>query len=315
MDSLPEWTMPILEELAVLVEDAPAPGSTSPGTTLLGLYRGIPVTAHGGRVAGSMPGTITLYRLPILGVCARREDVSAARVQGARPRGRPRDGDRGGRIARTRLVLGTVVVGVDPRARVSGPRSGPAGLASSLRAHIGEPATRGKEMTVNDASSAEVPVNGLPRGVRLATAATLGLVAPILSALVILGGVTAVRVSGATVIRALRRRAHRRVGRATGGVAMGHRGSDRVRLDLRSCDRLVGSIDRVAWTRHARRPCPVGAAFRDRRWIGHGRRDGLRARGSHPQLARMAHAHRDSTPNGARVPSRRKSPWEWPSRC
>ena len=77
MDTLPEWTVPILEELAVLVEDAPKPGSTRPGATLLGLYRGIPVTAHGGRVPGSMPGTITLYRLPILAVCASREDVPA----------------------------------------------------------------------------------------------------------------------------------------------------------------------------------------------------------------------------------------------
>ncbi|NYI41804.1 metallopeptidase family protein [Demequina lutea] len=77
MDSLPDWTAPILQELAVLVEDAPAPGTTQPGTTLLGLYRGIPATAHGGRVAGSMPDTISLYRLPILSVCTRREDVPA----------------------------------------------------------------------------------------------------------------------------------------------------------------------------------------------------------------------------------------------
>ncbi len=76
MDALPEWTIPTLEEFAVLVEDAPAPGSTRPGTTLLGLYRGIPATAHGGRVPGSMPSTITLYRLPILAACASREDVA-----------------------------------------------------------------------------------------------------------------------------------------------------------------------------------------------------------------------------------------------
>lgn len=76
MDALPGWTVPTLEEIAVLVEDAPAPGTTRPGTTLLGLYRGIPVTAHGGRVPGSMPSTITLYRLPILAACASREDVA-----------------------------------------------------------------------------------------------------------------------------------------------------------------------------------------------------------------------------------------------
>jgi len=77
LDALPEWTAPILSEMAVLVEDAPAPGSTKPGTTLLGLYLGIPVTDYPGRAPGSIPGTITLYRLPILGACVRREDVSA----------------------------------------------------------------------------------------------------------------------------------------------------------------------------------------------------------------------------------------------
>jgi len=77
MDALPEWTVPTLEEIAVLVEDAPKPGSTRPGTTLLGVYRGIPVTAYGGRVPGSMPSTITLYRLPILAACASPENVPA----------------------------------------------------------------------------------------------------------------------------------------------------------------------------------------------------------------------------------------------
>lgn len=75
LDALPEWTVPTLAEIAVLVEDVPKPGATRPGSTLLGLYRGIPVTAHGGRVPGSMPSTITLYRLPILSACASREDV------------------------------------------------------------------------------------------------------------------------------------------------------------------------------------------------------------------------------------------------
>ena len=76
MDALPEWTMPMVGEMAVLVEDSPAPGSTKPGTTLLGLYRGIPVTSYPGRAPGSIPGTITLYRLPILAACASREDVA-----------------------------------------------------------------------------------------------------------------------------------------------------------------------------------------------------------------------------------------------
>jgi len=75
MDALPDWTAPILGEMAVLVEDVPPPGSTKPGTTLLGLYRGIPVTDYPGRAPGSIPGTITLYRVPLLNACTRREDV------------------------------------------------------------------------------------------------------------------------------------------------------------------------------------------------------------------------------------------------
>jgi predicted Zn-dependent protease with MMP-like domain len=75
MDSLPEWTAPILGKMAVLVEDEPPPVNTEPGTTLLGLYRGVPVTDYPGRAPGSLPGTITLFRLPILGACARRADV------------------------------------------------------------------------------------------------------------------------------------------------------------------------------------------------------------------------------------------------
>lgn len=77
LDALPGWTAPVLEEIAVLVRDQPEPGATAPGTTLLGLFRGIPVTAHGGRVPGSVPSTITLYRLPILAACRAPEEVPA----------------------------------------------------------------------------------------------------------------------------------------------------------------------------------------------------------------------------------------------
>ncbi len=75
LDALPEWTVPFLEEIAVLVRDAPEPGTTRPGTTLLGQYRGIPLTVRGGRVPGSMPDTITLFRLPILASCRDADEV------------------------------------------------------------------------------------------------------------------------------------------------------------------------------------------------------------------------------------------------
>ncbi len=77
IDALPDWTVPFMEEIAVLVRDRPDPGTTRPGTTLLGLFRGIPSTAHGGRVPGSVPNTITLFRLPILATCRTVEEVPA----------------------------------------------------------------------------------------------------------------------------------------------------------------------------------------------------------------------------------------------
>lgn len=77
MDALPDWTAPFVEEIAVLVRDEPEPGTTRPGTTLLGLFRGIPLTATGGRVPGTIPSTITLYRLPILAACGSHEEVPA----------------------------------------------------------------------------------------------------------------------------------------------------------------------------------------------------------------------------------------------
>ena len=78
LDALPDWMTPLLAEIAVLVEDRPRPpGASPPGTTLLGLFRGVPITALGGRAPGSMPSTITLYRLPILRECDSVEDVAA----------------------------------------------------------------------------------------------------------------------------------------------------------------------------------------------------------------------------------------------
>ena len=76
MDSLPEWVMPILAEIAVLVEDAQPPEDERPGVLLLGLYRGVPRTTHYGRAPGTLPDTITLYRVPILAVCEHPEDVA-----------------------------------------------------------------------------------------------------------------------------------------------------------------------------------------------------------------------------------------------
>ena len=75
LDSLPDSVAAVLAETVVLVADEPAPGTVPGGVLLLGQYRGVPRTRHGGRVAGTLPDTITLYRLPILRVCASPEEV------------------------------------------------------------------------------------------------------------------------------------------------------------------------------------------------------------------------------------------------
>lgn len=69
LDALPEWVIPIVSEIAVLVEDEQPAAEAKPGVLCLGLFRGVPRTTAGGRVPGTLPDTITLYRVPILLVC------------------------------------------------------------------------------------------------------------------------------------------------------------------------------------------------------------------------------------------------------
>src|SRR6187549_3593211 len=77
LDALPDWTRPIVSEIAVLVEDHPRPDEAPRGGLLLGLFRGVPRTSYGGHPAGMLPDTITLYRIPILLVCDHPDDVPA----------------------------------------------------------------------------------------------------------------------------------------------------------------------------------------------------------------------------------------------
>lgn len=71
--NVPEKWKSRLSNLAVLVEDEPSAADRKDNRlqanqTLLGLYRGVPATKRGGYygVGGTLPDTITLYRLPIL---------------------------------------------------------------------------------------------------------------------------------------------------------------------------------------------------------------------------------------------------------
>jgi predicted Zn-dependent protease with MMP-like domain len=77
LDTLPDWVTSVVAEIAVLVEDEQPVAERQPGVLLLGLYRGVPRTTHYGRAPGTLPDTITLYRIPIVEVCQRLEDVPA----------------------------------------------------------------------------------------------------------------------------------------------------------------------------------------------------------------------------------------------
>lgn len=59
LDALPEEFRSRLENVEVVVEDAPGRAG------LLGLYQGVPQTKRGGGYFGVLPDKITIYRLPI----------------------------------------------------------------------------------------------------------------------------------------------------------------------------------------------------------------------------------------------------------
>src|SRR5690606_13387172 len=72
-EQLPEWVREKIKNVAVLVEDEPSEEvrereGLGEDETLLGYYQGIPLSERGEHygVGGTMPDTITLYRLPIL---------------------------------------------------------------------------------------------------------------------------------------------------------------------------------------------------------------------------------------------------------
>jgi predicted Zn-dependent protease with MMP-like domain len=77
LDRIPPELSQTMNNVAIFVEDdyTPQPGE-DPDTVLLGLYEGVPLTERDSWWdAGSLPDRITIYRQPILDICASREDV------------------------------------------------------------------------------------------------------------------------------------------------------------------------------------------------------------------------------------------------
>lgn len=71
-EQLPEWVREKIKNVALLVEDEPSKEDRKAegleeDETLLGLYKGVPLSERGGEygVGMTMPDTITLYQIPI----------------------------------------------------------------------------------------------------------------------------------------------------------------------------------------------------------------------------------------------------------
>ncbi|WP_055586497.1 metallopeptidase family protein [Peterkaempfera griseoplana] len=71
LDRIPAELAQLMDNVAVFVEDEPAPGDPE----LLGLYEGTPLTERGEWYAGVLPDRITVYMGPTLRMCETREQV------------------------------------------------------------------------------------------------------------------------------------------------------------------------------------------------------------------------------------------------
>lgn len=73
LGTIPPDLAAAMRNVAVFVEDESPPGMP----VLLGLYEGVPLTERGQWYSGVEPDRITIYRLPILGICHTRPQVVA----------------------------------------------------------------------------------------------------------------------------------------------------------------------------------------------------------------------------------------------
>jgi predicted Zn-dependent protease with MMP-like domain len=69
LDSIPPEFEPLMENLAVLVDDKSPPGR------VLGLYQGVPLTSRGVHYSGYAPDRITIYMASICSRCSTRDEA------------------------------------------------------------------------------------------------------------------------------------------------------------------------------------------------------------------------------------------------
>jgi predicted Zn-dependent protease with MMP-like domain len=77
LNRIPAKIASAMDNVAVFIEDGYVPGpGEDPDTVLLGLYEGVPLTERDSWWdAGSLPDRITIFRRPILEICASRDEV------------------------------------------------------------------------------------------------------------------------------------------------------------------------------------------------------------------------------------------------
>ena len=91
-EQVPEKFRAKVKNVALLIEDDPSPedlqeNGVPDGGTLLGLYKGIPLTERGDGygVGMTMPDTITIYRNPIIRMAAEESGVGELIAWGEEP--------------------------------------------------------------------------------------------------------------------------------------------------------------------------------------------------------------------------------------
>jgi predicted Zn-dependent protease with MMP-like domain len=65
-----------MSNVEIVIEDEPPPGQR-----LLGLYQGVPLTRRGSHYAGVLPDKITIYRGPLVRLCAHEPEKLLGEVR------------------------------------------------------------------------------------------------------------------------------------------------------------------------------------------------------------------------------------------
>jgi predicted Zn-dependent protease with MMP-like domain len=86
IESIPDSLWNAVDNIVVTVEEWPSRRQIdsvglSPGSTLLGLYEGVPLTRRTGGYGLVAPDKITIFRGPILRICPPDEDAIRAQVR------------------------------------------------------------------------------------------------------------------------------------------------------------------------------------------------------------------------------------------